>query len=182
MANRVATLLARHKKLQSEKAVLNGIYSLISEYVFNKKYNLAGTPNGGLFVDGDIYDNTGLRANSIMSNVMVNNLWPNGPRTFRVRKTWDTPDTKENKDWFKWVNSQMYSVMDNSIIRVDSSGQRHCFATTTEGIAVGVSVVKLDVKERTDYYETTQVQAILEMGAVRTEGVQVQEVLTTKAA
>lgn len=70
----------------------------------------------------------------------------------------------------------------NPIISVGTDSVRHCFAATTEGIAVGVSVVKLDIKERNDYYETTQVQAILEMGAVRTEGVQVQEILTTKAA
>lgn len=114
MANRVDTLLSRHQKLKSEKATLHGIYELISEYVFNKKYNLAGTPNGGIFVDGDIYDNTGIRANSIMSNVMVNNLWPNGPRSFRIKRTWDTPDTQEVKGWFKYVNSQMYSVMDNT--------------------------------------------------------------------
>lgn len=114
MANRVDTLLSRHQKLKSEKAILHGIYELISEYVFNKKYNLEKTPNGGIFVDGDIYDNTGLRANSIMSNVMVNNLWPNGPRTFKVKRTWDTPDTQEIKDWFKYVNSQMHTVMDNT--------------------------------------------------------------------
>lgn len=114
MANRVDTLLSRHQKLKSEKAVLHGIYELISEYVFNKKYNLEKTPNSGIFVDGDIYDNTGLRANSIMSNVMVNNLWPNGPRTFKVKRTWDTPDTQEIKEWFKYVNSQMHTVMDNT--------------------------------------------------------------------
>ena len=66
----------------------------------------------------------------------------------------------------------------NPIIPV-ISGTRQCFAATTEGIAVGVSVVNLDIKERNDYYETTQVQAILEMGAVRTEGVQIQKVTTT---
>lgn len=114
MANRVDTLLSRHQKLKSEKAVLHGIYELISEYVFNKKYNLEKTPNSGIFVDGDVYDNTGLRANSIMSNVMVNNLWPNGPRTFKVKRTWDTPDTQEIKEWFKYVNSQMHTVMDNT--------------------------------------------------------------------
>ena len=114
MANRVDTLLSRHQKLKSEKAVLHGIYELISEYVFNKKYNLEKTPNSGIFVDGDVYDNTGLRANSIMSNVMVNNLWPNGPRTFKVKRTWDTPDTQEMKEWFKYVNSQMHTVMDNT--------------------------------------------------------------------
>lgn len=114
MANRVDTLLSRHQKLKAEKSILNGVYELISEYVFNKKYNLGKTPNGGIFVDGDIYDNTGLRANSIMSNVMVNNLWPNGPRTFKVKRTWDTPDTQAIKDWFKYVNSQMHTVMDNT--------------------------------------------------------------------
>lgn len=70
----------------------------------------------------------------------------------------------------------------NPILPVDSNNVRSCFAATTEGIAVGVSVVKLDIKERDDYYETTQVQAILEMGAVRTEGVQVQKVTTTHSA
>ena len=70
----------------------------------------------------------------------------------------------------------------NPIIPVSSNNVRSCFAATTEGIAVGVSVVKLDIKERDDYYETMQVQAILEMGAVRTEGVQIQKVNTTKAA
>lgn len=143
MANKVATLLSRHKKLQSEKAVLNGVYSLISEYVFNKKYNLAGTPNGGLFVDGDIYDNTGLRANSIMSNVMVNNLWPNGPRTFRVRKTWDTPDTKENKEWFRWVNSQMYSVMDNSRAGLVTALDEYMLDQGSYGIS-GIYVSEID--------------------------------------
>ena len=113
MANRVDILLSRNDKLKSEKATLHGIYELISEYVFNKKYNLARTPNGGIFVDGDIYDNSGLRANSIMANVMVNNLWPNGPRTFRINPTNDTPDTAEIKEYFKYANNQIHSVMDN---------------------------------------------------------------------
>lgn len=113
MANKVEILLSRNEKLKAEKATLHGIYELISEYVFNKKYNLAKTPNGGIFVDGDIYDNSGLRANSIMANVMVNNLWPNGPRTFKINPTNDTPNTAEIKEYFKWANNQIYSVMDN---------------------------------------------------------------------
>lgn len=70
----------------------------------------------------------------------------------------------------------------NPIIPVNGSNVRSCFATTTEGIAVGVTATKLSVTERNDYVETTQVQIVVEMGAVRTEGVQVQKVTTTKAA
>ena len=90
------------------------MFSLISEYVYNRKYDRYGVPNSGIFADGDIYDNTAQRANGIMANVMVNNIWPNGPRTFSLGRTWDTPDTEEVKNYFSYVNQQMYSVMDNT--------------------------------------------------------------------
>lgn len=68
------------------------------------------------------------------------------------------------------------------ILPVTAANVRSCFATTTQGIVVGVSAEPmLDISERKDYYETTQVQLIIEMGAVRTEGVHIQKVTTTKS-
>jgi len=61
-----------------------------------------------------------------------------------------------------------------------ASGTRTCIAASERGIAVGMSLdLSLKVQERTDYVETTQVQAIIQLGAVRTEGVLVQKVNTT---
>lgn len=61
-----------------------------------------------------------------------------------------------------------------------AGGVRSCFAMSTRGICVGMSEdIKLKITERDDYIETTQVQVIMEMGAVRTEGVLVQKVTTT---
>jgi hypothetical protein len=65
-----------------------------------------------------------------------------------------------------------------------ASTERYCFAMAAGpsqyGMVVGMSLdLKLDVSERKDLYETTQVQAIIELGAVRTEGVLVQRVRTT---
>ena len=114
MAKKVDIILSRFKKLKTEKQNLKGIYELISEYVYNRKYDNSSTPNSGLFISETIFDNTAQRANGIMSNVMVNNIWPNGPRTFACGRTWDTPDTAEIKEWFNFVNAQMYSVMDNT--------------------------------------------------------------------
>lgn len=114
MATKVENLLQRNERLKAEKAPLKGLYSLISEYIFNRKYDTYGVPTSGIFADEDVYDNTGMRANSIMANVMVNNLWPNGPRTFSIGSTWDTPQTDEIKKYWAWVNQQMYSVMDSS--------------------------------------------------------------------
>lgn len=69
------------------------------------------------------------------------------------------------------------------MLEVNSSNVRSCFAASTRGIVVGVSLTsKFDVSERKDYYETHQVQMIVEMGAVRTEGKLVQKVLTTATA
>ena len=115
MANkRIDTIFQRFKALKTNKQSLKSLYSLISEYVYNRKFEGHGVPNAGIFADEDIFDNTALRANGIMSNVMVNNIWPNGPRTFTIGRTWDTPDTDEIKAYFEYVNAQMYAVMDNT--------------------------------------------------------------------
>lgn len=69
------------------------------------------------------------------------------------------------------------------MLNVDSSNVRSCFAASTRGIVVGISLTpKLDISERKDYYETHQVQMIVEMGAVRTEGCLIQKVKTTASA
>lgn len=61
-----------------------------------------------------------------------------------------------------------------------ATGTRNCIAASERGIVVGMSLdLSLKVQERSDYVETTQVQAIIQLGAVRTEGVLVQQVNTT---
>lgn len=61
-----------------------------------------------------------------------------------------------------------------------SAGTRNCIAASERGIVVGMSVdLSLKIQERPDYVETTQIQAIIQLGAVRTEGVLVQQVNTT---
>lgn len=60
------------------------------------------------------------------------------------------------------------------------AGVRQCFAASTRGVCVGMSKeFALKVEPRPDLYETTQVQIIFDLGAVRTEGVLVQQVNTT---
>lgn len=61
-----------------------------------------------------------------------------------------------------------------------ASGTRNCIAASERGIVVGMSLdLSLKIQERPDYVETTQIQAIIQLGAVRTEGVLVQQVNTT---
>jgi hypothetical protein len=67
----------------------------------------------------------------------------------------------------------------NPIIPV-ASAQRQLIAASKGAFCVGVSKdISISIKERDDYIETTQVQAILEIGAVRTEGALVQKVSVT---
>jgi hypothetical protein len=61
-----------------------------------------------------------------------------------------------------------------------TSGVRSNIACSTRGIVYGMSLdLNLKIQERPDLIETTQVQAIIQLGAVRTEGVLVQKVTTT---
>lgn len=73
-----------------------------------------------------------------------------------------------------------YGASVNSPLLAVSGGVRDCIAASERGIAYGMSLdLKLQIAERNDYVETTQVQAIIQLGAVRTEGVLVQKVQTT---
>lgn len=66
------------------------------------------------------------------------------------------------------------------MLNVTDAGVRECIAASTRGIVVGISLTpKLSIDNRPDYYETDQIQMIVEMGAVRTEGCLVQKVNTT---
>ena len=64
-----------------------------------------------------------------------------------------------------------------------SAGTRTNIACSTRGLVYGMSLdLNLNIKDRPDLVETTQVQAIIQLGAVRTEGVLVQQVNTTVLA
>ncbi len=63
-----------------------------------------------------------------------------------------------------------------------NSGTRDCIAATNRGICVGISQeLDIEVSTRGDLNNATQVQAVMMMGAVRTEGALVQKVQTTSA-
>lgn len=67
----------------------------------------------------------------------------------------------------------------NPILSVASS-VRSCFALAQGGMCVGMSKeMELKIQERPDLHETTQVEIVFELGAVRTEGILVQKVTTT---
>jgi len=62
----------------------------------------------------------------------------------------------------------------------DVGGERNLIAASSRGFCVGVSKeMSLKVEEREDYIETHQVQAVMEIGAVRTEGKLVKKVRVT---
>lgn len=61
-----------------------------------------------------------------------------------------------------------------------ASGERELIAASSRGICLGISKdMSISIQERNDLVETHQVQVIMEIGAVRTEGALVQKVLTT---
>ena len=61
-----------------------------------------------------------------------------------------------------------------------SGGQRALLAASSRGLCLGISKeMSIKIQPRNDLIETTQVQVVFEIGAVRTEGVLVQQVDVT---
>jgi hypothetical protein len=60
------------------------------------------------------------------------------------------------------------------------SAQRNLIAASSRGLCLGISKeMSIKIQERNDLIETTQVQVIFEIGAVRTEGALIQKVQVT---
>jgi hypothetical protein len=78
------------------------------------------------------------------------------------------------------LNLIKYAGSISSPIIAVASTSRYCFAMAQGGMCVGMSKeMAITIKDRPDLYETTQVEIIFELGAVRTEGKLVQRVTTT---
>ena len=61
-----------------------------------------------------------------------------------------------------------------------SGGTRDCFIMSSRAMCVGISKqVGINVQPRNDLHETTQVEAVVELGAVRTEGKLIKKFQTT---
>ncbi len=73
------------------------------------------------------------------------------------------------------------SSVASPIIGLNTAGtERELIAASSRGICLGVSKeMSIKIEERPDYIETTQVQVVAEIGAVRTEGVLLQKVRVT---
>ncbi len=73
------------------------------------------------------------------------------------------------------------SSVTRPIIGTNAAGtERELIAASSRGICLGISKeMSIKIEERPDYIETTQVQVVAEIGAVRTEGVLVQKVRVT---
>lgn len=73
-----------------------------------------------------------------------------------------------------------FGANDTKPILEVTGGERFLLAGSSRGICVGMSKeMSITIKERDDYIETTQVQVIMELGAVRTEGELIQKVRVT---
>lgn len=73
-----------------------------------------------------------------------------------------------------------YGASVNNPMLPVASAERSCFAMSTRAMCVGISKeFTIKIQERSDYVETTQVQIIGQIGAVRTEGKLIQRIRTT---
>lgn len=78
------------------------------------------------------------------------------------------------------MNLVMFAGGVTSPILTVSGGTRSLLAASSRGICLGVSKeMSIKIEDRPDYIETKQVQVVMEVGAVRTEGALVQKVTTT---
>jgi Bacteriophage head to tail connecting protein len=111
---KVKLLKDRYTQLKAEKAPWLALYQTVGEYVRVREQNFTGANLNGQFVTDKVFDNTGIKANTLLASAMIGALWPNGARTFRITRPDNMVETNEIKDWFDYVTRTMVKYMDDS--------------------------------------------------------------------
>ncbi len=118
---RVKHLLDRLKTMESEKQYWLPIYDLCGCYVMIRKKHFTGGGTQGEIQTDDIYDDTAINANQLMSASIVGAVWPNGAKSVQLAAPYDLEDdledeeseTEEVRSYYTWATRRMTQFMDN---------------------------------------------------------------------
>lgn len=135
----VESFIKKNKELKKEKIVWNTHWQLISEYIMTRKSNFTQKFQPGEFLNQELFDSTGPKANKIMSASLIGMLWPDGANSFRFNPPRDIPDTQEIRDYFTQAHIQMANAMDDEEAGLSTALEEYMTdqgAFGTSGIAV----------------------------------------------
>jgi len=111
--NKIAILKERLKDGKVVKQPWNTMYQLVGEYVMTRKQNFLVNNMPGEFLTEQLFSSAGPEANSTMASSLLGQLWPNGARSFRIKRPRNIPDSKEVKKYYEDITGVLVDAMDH---------------------------------------------------------------------
>jgi hypothetical protein len=111
-AARVGRYLARNNDLKTIKDPWNTHYQRLAQVFLTRKQDFTNVVAPGEFLYSTIFDNTGEFAAQQAASVFLSMLWPDGPRTFRLKPVEELKDAQGAEEFFRNATRQLHRYMD----------------------------------------------------------------------
>jgi len=151
--NKIAILKERLEEGKKVKQHWNSMYQLVGEYVMTRKQNFLVNNMPGEFLTEQLFSSAAPEANSTMASSLLGQLWPNGARSFRIRRPRNIPDSKEVKEYYQNITDVMVDAMDHPESNLAPSLMEYMEDQGAFGIS-GVGVKKTE-----DYFQPLKFKA-----------------------
>ncbi len=138
-STKIQHILNTLKMLKQRKDPWLPHFQLLGEYIRTRKQNFTEVNEPGAFLTRDLFDNTSIKANDLMSSSLLGALWPNGAKTFQLIRTSDIEDTTQTKEYYNFVTNELRSIMDDvraglTVALDEYMGDQGAFGTSGIGV------------------------------------------------
>ena len=104
-------ITSRYQSLKQIKNTWNIHYQVLAEYFMTRKADFTINFVPGMFLNRDLYDNTGVKAGNICAGALLGMLWPEENKNFEIIKARNISDSEENRKYFSEVSARLLKSM-----------------------------------------------------------------------
>lgn len=133
--NRVNIIKDRYNSGLKIKRMWEPMYQLVGEYVMTRKQNFTSSAQPGEFLTEQLFSSVAPEANRTASSAILGNMWPNGARSFRIKRPRNIRDTAENQYYYETATSVMADAMDQPEAGLHRALSEYMMDQTSFGIS-----------------------------------------------
>lgn len=136
--------LERYDRMKAERRTWLPMWQLVSEYVFSRRATFTRAITPGVFLNGNVFDNTAPKYAHRMAAGMRGALFPSAKRAIKLMPPGMMPDEMKRKktvrDYFQRANKVLHKTFDNPKSGWDLTNSKYLLDEVTFGVS-GIMVV-----------------------------------------
>lgn len=133
---------ARYKSVKAKKDRWNDLWQYCGEYIHGRKQNFTEFNDEGTFLNREVFDSTGPKANRKMAASLIGILWQAGGKSIQLNPPRALEKNKEVQKFFEWMTEEVTEALDDPKAGLNLALEEYmidqgCFGTSGVGCFEG---------------------------------------------